>query len=162
MRATHGSYLWARLMQFKNYNWNMEQLSEERWYIWNCNDQTPVMLLKTQHQTSSAGSSIIDVQHITIFKGSMIYLHSNTQHSQKGTMKSGRWKTDRIRSRGVTPRGREGSVGIASGNMNVSTKAALCFKRSGFDEMVKENQGLTEWVRWMTVWIPYICHVYII
>lgn len=121
-----GSYLnmWARPLQFKYYMRNIEQLTVEQWYIWN---QTLVTLLKTStlHWMSTAGPSVIEVQHITIFKGSMIYLHSNTQHSHKGNMKSWRWKTARIRGSGVTPRGQGGGVSEASGNMNISAKASL-------------------------------------
>lgn len=55
----------------------------------------------------------------------MIYLHSNTQNSQKENIKRWRWKTAGTRGRDVTPRGRGGGVGEASGNMNISTKASL-------------------------------------
>lgn len=73
---------------------------------------------------STAGPSIIHVQHITIFKGSTIDLRSNTAQPQRKYEKL-KMKTARIRGNGVILQGRGGQVAEAPGNMNMSTKASL-------------------------------------
>lgn len=77
---------------------------------------------KRPKKTSSLGLDIsgrpLMSNTVQFSEASMIYLHSNTQRSHRGNVKSWRWKTT-VSSGSIAPRGRGGGVGKASGNTRI-------------------------------------------